>query len=825
MKPAADIRAKMQAKWPGATVVGRGRGHIIHRHPTDPRQFALDTQIGAIHYGPDKNLEIDTAWTPDTGAWQYKMVLADFNVFARDVLNAGTLVEYRNPTTGNGITFQPLALNWSNQDNSRQQLALPQAVTATVDPKNDARLIWADGYGSGITFEYEVQTERLRKYVVLDSPGVIPQPEPWMTGVLDLEIEFIISLQANITPYIDGQPWDKTNTVATANRIEFRDDSGEINWYLDNPMAVDANGEIIPGKYQLRKQGAAFYITVRIPKNLVDLAAFPLRIDPTITPTTQQSADDAFSDNGGNWSLAGNLFHGVATNWNPPSRSCGYRWQVTGPTNTDSITLAYVECYAPAGGSNYVPIRFSGDDVDNAGVFVNTQTPETSFTRTTANTSWYVNGSYIGDIYNRPGDPANQQVTEVVGEIIARAGWASGNYLRLMAEGFGGTANYQAIQFDSYDQNSTNSPRLHIEYTVTGTIIEESITLGRTERCAEPATIPGVDESISTNRVMAATSANQLDADGQATTTNYLAVSAASGIIGGAAATIAKSAAASADSTINTNDIASLQRTMAASMVSGITFEDAANIGSSLGIQTASETAFGGAIVLGASLGSSASSGIIGQNSVLIERFEASASASNVVALDAMLLNRVLAVLTNAGPGTTAEAITLNAVRASVAASDVIANDFVVVAIFEGIDAQPDAEAIEESVAIGSIRTMLGGDGATVLNAVTLGEGRAITNANDLAADGQVTIASAFDVAGVSGIQANEAMSIAIVGAVSVGSGTVLEDSAILEILLDAAFGTGHKMVPTRFYVLGPGSTSTTAAAGRRTFILPPREG
>ena len=40
--------------------------------------------------------EIDTAWVADTGAWQWKLAQADFQVHARSVFNAGNLVEWRH---------------------------------------------------------------------------------------------------------------------------------------------------------------------------------------------------------------------------------------------------------------------------------------------------------------------------------------------------------------------------------------------------------------------------------------------------------------------------------------------------------------------------------------------------------------------------------------------------------------------------------------------------------------------------------------------------------------------------------------------------------
>jgi hypothetical protein len=92
--PAADARAKAQEKWPGATVAARGRKNILHQHPTESGRFMLDAHIGPIHYGVGEDEEIDTAWQPTTGAWDYEMTTNDWQTFARDTFNAGDIFEF-----------------------------------------------------------------------------------------------------------------------------------------------------------------------------------------------------------------------------------------------------------------------------------------------------------------------------------------------------------------------------------------------------------------------------------------------------------------------------------------------------------------------------------------------------------------------------------------------------------------------------------------------------------------------------------------------------------------------------------------------------------
>jgi len=280
--PARDIRERVQRQWPGAIVVERGRASLTHQHPTDPARKRLDVALGPLHIA-GTDIEIDTAWQPTTGAWQYEMTLADYQAYARSVLNAGDTIQYVDPGSGQSVTFQPLGLNWINRDNSRQQIAQPGAVEAVVD---DDILRWVDGFGAGRHFSWQTQTTRLQKLLTIDSLANLPAPAAWLgTGELWLELEFIIKNSTGVELYLDGVKWTRANNqrVRTSSRIEFRSlTTGAVLWYLDVPRAWDATGAEVVGQYEVRKQGGTHYITVRIPRAWLAAATYPVYIDPTI---------------------------------------------------------------------------------------------------------------------------------------------------------------------------------------------------------------------------------------------------------------------------------------------------------------------------------------------------------------------------------------------------------------------------------------------------------------------------------------------------------------------------------------------------------------
>ena len=304
--PAKEARDKAQIAWPGATVSGRGRGWIKHQHPTNSRRFMLDSHIGPIHYGAGEDSEIDTAWQVTTGEWQYEMTLNSFQTYARNIFNAGDIFEFQKD--GEWLRFDPQSINWIDENTSRQQIAVKQAVIAVVD---DDILRFPEGYGPGRHFQYQNQTARLQKLITIDALTDLPIPtvggnEIWF------EAEFSLSMSSGVNFWIDGVEWTRENAVRvqTADRIEIRNfDGSQVLWHLDYPRAFDSADNETIGQMEVRRQGgpSSLFITVRIPKTWIDSAIFPIYIDPTIDEQIGAGADDGhirgsstYDNSGGN---------------------------------------------------------------------------------------------------------------------------------------------------------------------------------------------------------------------------------------------------------------------------------------------------------------------------------------------------------------------------------------------------------------------------------------------------------------------------------------------------------------------------------------------
>jgi hypothetical protein len=454
--PAAVIRQQVQQMWPGAIVVERGQDFIIHQHPTDPTRRTLDTSIGSLHYQSGGNwAECNTAWQPDTGAWQYKMVSAAFQLHARNQLNAGDIIQWLDPISGENVTLQPLALNWVNNTNdSRQQITQPQSVMATI---NDNTLLWTNGYGTGRHFRYTASTDQLIKHLIIDAASNLPAPtvaNPY------LELEFIIKTSAGVTLFVDGAAWDRTTKTATAHYIEFRLSSGAVVWRFVAPGATDAAGHSVTGIFQLRKQSNTRYCTVRIPKTWLDTAIFPVILDPTIESSVGASADDASQDSGGSAMLnVTSASFGTGDAAAHPHRASGLRFTSITVPNGATIDLAYISLSANntwLGGY----WTWYGQAADNAAAF---STGEDITARAYTTNSLLVNadgpGATDGTYYRLP---ATGSLAAIVAEITNRAGWSSGNAVVFVADG-NKSSSWSSATYYTYDGGY--GAQLHIEYT------------------------------------------------------------------------------------------------------------------------------------------------------------------------------------------------------------------------------------------------------------------------------------------------------------------------------------------------------------------------
>ena len=459
MNKAAEFRSETLQQFPGASVLARGKNWI--RHTTgNPNQFDIRSSIAALHYGIGEDQEIDTAWTPTTGAWQWEMLTNGHQLFARNVFNAGNIFRFEKGL--DWVQFDPQSINWIDENTSRQQIAIKQPVNAVA---SDNILDFPQAYGAGRHFRYESHAEQIKKLITIDSAGNLPAPTLQGQQIW-FEAEFSLSTSSAVELYLDGQKWQKTNgvRVQTANRIEFRDAAtGAITlWWLDFARAYDSSdgGNETFGQMEVRRQGGptALFITVRIPKTWIDAAVFPIFIDPTIDASIGASEYDGYEvqdDTGMNY--VSTAIRSAANTVISSRHIAAFIFQGYGAIaqgDTVDVCDITIQAFNTANDDANVDIHFerSVSAVDLA-----TENDIINRTRTTASVAWVVDGLGTSDV-------ASPSLVTPLQEVVDNFE-ITGN----VAVHFVGRSDVnKSLQIDSYDRSAGEAADLHVVYTAAG---------------------------------------------------------------------------------------------------------------------------------------------------------------------------------------------------------------------------------------------------------------------------------------------------------------------------------------------------------------------
>jgi hypothetical protein len=457
---AAEARTNAQANWPGASVNARGRNWIRHQHPTNENRFILDSHIGPIHYGVSDDQEIDTAWQPTGGgAWDWEMTLNNFQTYARDTFNVGDIFQFEKD--GETLMFDPQSINWIDENTSRQQIAIKQAVAGVV---TDDVLAFPEAYGPGRHFQYQNQTARLQKLITIDADTDLPTVTLQGNDIW-FEAEFSLSLSSGVNFWLDGVEWARQNNVRvqTADQIEIRDSATGTNvlWWLGAVKAWDSADDASEqiGQLEVRRQGgpSSLFITVRIPKTWIDAATFPIYIDPTIDEQVGVSADDGEV---GDTSTFSNSAINVRFCEDGSENNSAFA-RFTGISISGTINAAYVE-FRSRGNYSSSPSPTTliyADDSDNPSA-PSDYTDFWSRTRTSASGAWD-----LGDWVSNGWYGSSIDISSVIQELVDSY-TISSDAILILVDPDGAQTTWRSAS--TYDDQTADAPKLHIEYTAAG---------------------------------------------------------------------------------------------------------------------------------------------------------------------------------------------------------------------------------------------------------------------------------------------------------------------------------------------------------------------
>lgn len=460
-KPAEELRLKAQQKWPGATVAERKRNSIKHQHPTDPARFMLDTSIGPIHYGPSEDQEIDTAWQVSAGAWDYEAVENDFRCYVRNSVPVS--YRYEDVETGHFVELTWTAVEWVNDEGGSESAASFSQVTPAID---DDTLTWSD-IAPGWDVRVHAQTARLAKWLDIESLASLGAPTIGGTNEA-LQISLTLTMSSGLELWADGEKWSgKNNTqIETSSDLEFRDTiSQQAVFWFQRPIAFDDNprNDDQPMTQRVKRIGQSYRAELSLSWSWLQSAEYPIHIDPTVDYQVGASNGDSNQTSAGtcNTTSAGTAID-HRDEWH------AYYWSGVTLPNTCTIDAATVDvvCDHPNYDEPDLEIRF--EDNATPGALTTGANNISGRTYTTAVT--YLDnanlgasgGEFISTLITLP------ELKTIIQELVDSYDYSSGAVMVCAMRGAVGIVATRDFANGTYDGDSAQGAKLHIEYTTGG---------------------------------------------------------------------------------------------------------------------------------------------------------------------------------------------------------------------------------------------------------------------------------------------------------------------------------------------------------------------
>lgn len=193
-----------------------------------------------------------------------------------------------------------------------------------------------------------------------------------------------------------------------------------------------------------------------------DEATYPVVIDPVVDENIAANADDVFSlwnNNGAtflDFQTANTLVY--AGRYLTERFYGGLRFQTVGVPAGSTINSATLTVRTTGVIAGTPDLNFYGNDVDDAPAWANPGNRVKNITQTTAVAN---DATWTSDADN------TVTVTSIVAEIVARAGWASGNDMAFgIFNNSGSGINF--LRFAALDHATLTEARLSIDYTAAG---------------------------------------------------------------------------------------------------------------------------------------------------------------------------------------------------------------------------------------------------------------------------------------------------------------------------------------------------------------------
>jgi hypothetical protein len=325
MNRAARIIEAVLAEAPGAVVESREPNAVLFDLGNGQKRLVVS---GELLHRPDGS-EIDAAWVDSPTAADVELTGESLKAYAMLSLTVTRLMCVVN---GSGwLEYRPLPLAYAHSltdlaDLATLQIAArPQAVTATPD---DDLLRWADAYGSGIHLELRATPTGVEKWLEIAALNSLPNPNTLIRSGSGqtLEIPFAVTLAADLRARIASGELSLDRSETNERVVALVDAAGTPVLALQRPVAVDAAGNEVQGRLRFRRTASGLQVSSSIPLDWLRTAAYPVRIDPTVTQSLTVSSNDYHSSAEGTFtSTFGQVTTGTTASGNSDLQGA-FRW-------------------------------------------------------------------------------------------------------------------------------------------------------------------------------------------------------------------------------------------------------------------------------------------------------------------------------------------------------------------------------------------------------------------------------------------------------------------------------------------------------------------
>lgn len=217
--------------------------------------------------------------------YDYGVNQTQYQAYYKSSISAGDSIRYCR--LGYCFTIQPTKLTYRNNLGSNDDLYSSPNINSIGYPSGNV-FKWDDLFGtSDLTYSYNY--DNLKEELVIESEP--RAPATYLGSNVTLDLDTYIKYPVGVDMYINGTKVI-TNT-RTSQKIEFRNASGEVLYYLPEPYAEDALGNrisleyqvVFNGKYNANKERLIYFYT-KTPYDFINNSWYPVKIDPTVTFST-----------------------------------------------------------------------------------------------------------------------------------------------------------------------------------------------------------------------------------------------------------------------------------------------------------------------------------------------------------------------------------------------------------------------------------------------------------------------------------------------------------------------------------------------------------